>query len=144
MKFPRNARIFRGQLDFAPFAIIFFLVALFIMLNTLVYTPGVRINLPVGDNLPGTDRRTIAVAIAKGGQMYYGSQKLEAKELRAKLAEEAKRFAEPPTLIVMMDKDVTGQMLMNLSLLARDAGITELSWAAMPSDRLVPAARAAP
>jgi biopolymer transport protein ExbD len=114
------------------------------MMSTLVYTPGVRVNLPVGDNLPGTDRRTIAVAIAKGGQMYYRSQLVEAKELRFKLAEEAKRFAEPPTLMVMMDKDVTGQMLMNLSLLARDAGITELSWAAIPSDRLVPSSRIGP
>ena len=144
MKFPRNARIFRGQLDFAPFAIVFFLLALFILMSTLVYTPGVRVNLPVGDNLPGTDRRTIAVAIAKGGQLFYKSQLVDAKELRIKLAEEAKNFAEPPTLIVMMDKDVTGQMLMNLSLLARDAGITDLSWAATPSDRLVPTSRSGP
>ena len=42
MKFPRNARIFRGQLDAAPFAAVFFLLVIFMMLGSLVYTPGAR------------------------------------------------------------------------------------------------------
>jgi len=40
MKFPRNARIFRGQLDAAPFAIVFFLLVLFLMLASLVSLDG--------------------------------------------------------------------------------------------------------
>jgi len=36
MKFPRNARIFRGQLDAAPFAAVFFLLVLLLMLGTRV------------------------------------------------------------------------------------------------------------
>jgi len=141
MKFPRNARIFRGQLDAAPFAIVFFLLVMFLMLGTVVYTPGVRVQLPVANGLPGTDRPTVAVTIAKGGQLYFQNQVIEAKELRGRLAAAAKTTAEPLTLIVLMDAEVTGQMLMNLSLLARDAGITELSWAAAPGTRPGPAGR---
>jgi hypothetical protein len=40
MKFPRNARIFRGQLDAAPFAAVLFLLVIFLMLGSLVYTTG--------------------------------------------------------------------------------------------------------
>ena len=56
MKFPRNARIFRGRLDVAPFAAVFFLLATFLLLGSLVYTPGVRLELPEADDLPGTDK----------------------------------------------------------------------------------------
>ena len=59
MKFPRNARIFRGQLDAAPFAIVFFLLVIFLMLSSLVYTPGVHIELPVADGLTGTEKLRI-------------------------------------------------------------------------------------
>ena len=45
MKFPRNARIFRGQLDAAPFAAVFFLLVIFMMLGSLVYTPGARLRV---------------------------------------------------------------------------------------------------
>ena len=45
MRFPRNARILRSQLDLAPFAIVFFLLVIFMMLGTLVYTPGARLEL---------------------------------------------------------------------------------------------------
>jgi len=90
--------------------------------GTVVYTPGVRVQLPVANGLPGTDRPTVAVTIAKGGQLYFQNQVIEAKELRGRLAAAAKTTAEPLTLIVLMDAEVTGQMLMNLSLLARDAG----------------------
>ena len=54
MKFPRNARILRGQLDFAPFASVFFLVIIFVSLGSLVYTPGVRVEVPRIDGLRKT------------------------------------------------------------------------------------------
>ena len=45
MKFPRNARITRGLQDAAPYASVFFLLVLFVMLGSLVYTPGVQVPL---------------------------------------------------------------------------------------------------
>src|SRR5512138_2187267 len=74
MKFPRNARIFRGQLDAAPLALVFFLLVIFLMLGSLVYTPGVRLQLPVTEGLPGMDRPSVSVAIDASGRVYYQNQ----------------------------------------------------------------------
>jgi hypothetical protein len=46
MRFPRNAKMFRGQMDAAPFAGVFFLLTLFVLLASFTYTPGVRLRLP--------------------------------------------------------------------------------------------------
>jgi biopolymer transport protein ExbD len=46
MKYPRNTRIFRGQLDVAPVACVFFMTALLLFLHSsIVFTPGVRLDL---------------------------------------------------------------------------------------------------
>src|SRR5258708_34664874 len=81
MKFPRNARIFRGQLDAAPFAAVFFLLVIFLMLGSLIYTPGVRLQLPIADELPGTDKLKVSVAIDSGGRYYYDNQLVQDKQL---------------------------------------------------------------
>ena len=132
MKFPRNARIFRGQLDAAPFAAVFFLLVIFLMLSTLVYTPGVPLRLPVAGNLPGTDRPTVAVAIDAAGRLYYENQIIEEAQLRTRLRQAVKDSAEPLTLLVEADKAATHDMLMHITLLARDAGISEAWLATLP------------
>jgi biopolymer transport protein ExbD len=45
MRFARHARIFRGPLDPAPVASVILLLLIFMMLGSLVYTPGVLIKL---------------------------------------------------------------------------------------------------
>ena len=45
MRFPRQARIFRGHLDPAPIAAVVFLLVIFMQLSSLLYTPGVLIQL---------------------------------------------------------------------------------------------------
>jgi biopolymer transport protein ExbD len=128
MKFHRNARIFRGQLDAAPFAILFFLLVLFIMLGSFVYTPGVRLNLPVTEDLPGTDKPTVAVAVDGAGRLYFENQVINETRLRERLRA---AVAETPglTLMVQADEMVPQKKLIQLTMLAREAGITE-SWLA--------------
>ena len=132
MKFPRNARIFRGQLDAAPFATVLFLLVIFLLLGSLVYTPGVRLELPVADNLPGTDKPTVAVAIDANGRLYFENQAIEESRLRGRLNLLVQQSPEPPTLIVQADRAVTTEMLVRLSMLARDAGITNGLLATLP------------
>jgi biopolymer transport protein ExbD len=124
MKFPRNARIFRGQLDAAPFAAVFFLLVIFLMLASLMYTPGVRLQLPVADDLPGTDKPTVAVAIDSGGRYYYENQLVQEKQLSNLLRQAALASPQPLTLIVKADRAVSTEMLVHLSMVARSAGIT--------------------
>jgi biopolymer transport protein ExbD len=124
MKFPRNARIFRGQLDAAPFAIVFFLLVIFMMLGSLVYTPGVHIQLPVADNLTGTDKPTVQVAIDSNGRLYYENQGIDEVQLRRRLRDAVKNAGEPLTLVIQADKAATLDMTVRLELLAKEAGIT--------------------
>ncbi len=139
MKFPRNARIFRGQLDAAPFATVLFLLVIFLLLGSLVYTPGVRLDLPVADNLPGTELPTVAVAIDANGRWYYENEVVEETRLRARLSQLVAQSPQPLTLVVQADKAVTTEMLVRLSMLAREVGITNGLLATLP--RPVSAAR---
>ena len=132
MKFPRHARIFRGQLDAAPFASIFFLLVIFILMRSLVYTPGVRVELPRGDDLPGADQLTIVVAVDAGGRFYFENQVVDQKRLQARLREVSGKSPTPLTLVVQADKAVTEESLVNLGLLARSAGIHDLLLATLP------------
>jgi biopolymer transport protein ExbD len=134
MKFPRTAKIFSGQVDAAPFAGVFFLLVLFgVLLGLLVYTPGVKINLPDAADLPGTDRATLAVAVDSGGKFYFDNQLLPEAQLKSRLADAAKKSAEPLTLLVQADKTVSYDTIIRLALLARDAGMKEAVLATRPN-----------
>ena len=143
MKFPRNARIVRGQLDAAPFAAVFFLLVIFMMLGSLVYTPGARLQLqlPHADGLPGTDKPTVSVAVDADGRLYYENQWIEENDLRRRLQEAARKSAEPLTLVVQADKAVSYEKCLRLALLARDAGISEAILATLPRPYAAPPPR---
>lgn len=132
MRFPRHARILRGQFDVAPYVSVFFLVALFMMLGSLVYTPGVRIELPAGDDLPGTDRPMVTVAVDASGRLYYRNQRVEEADLRIRLRQAVESAGEPLTLVVQADKSVRQETLVRLSLLAREAGLHDALLATLP------------
>ena len=144
MKFPRNARIFRGHLDAAPFASVLFLFVIFLMLGGFIYTPGVRLQggfiytpgvrlqLPVAGDLPGTDRPTVAVAVGASGQFYFENQAITESKLREELRQAAKTSSEPLVLLVQADKAASQESLIRLSLLAREAGIAEGWLATLP------------
>ena len=131
MKFPRNARIFRGQLDAAPFASVFFLLVIFVMLGTLVHTPGVRIDLPRADDLAGTDGPMVAVAVDANGRLYFENRAIEREALSSRLLNAAKK-SPGLTLLVQADKSVTEDSLVGVALLARNAGIHDLLLATLP------------
>jgi biopolymer transport protein ExbD len=140
MKFPRHARILRSQLDAAPVASVFFLLVLFVMLGTLVYKPGIRVQLPVAENLAGTDRPTLTVAVDASQRLFFGNRLVTEAELKLHLARAVADAREPLTLVVQADKAVTYDYLLRLTLLARDAGFREALLAVAP--RLVDAPRA--
>jgi biopolymer transport protein ExbD len=132
MKFPRNARIFRGQLDAAPFVAVFFLLVMFLMLGSLMYTPGVKLDLPLAEDLPSTDKPTISVAIDSGGRYYFDNQLVQEKQLSTSLTQAVLASAQPLTLVMYADRAVSTEMLINLSMLARSAGITNGLLATLP------------
>ena len=133
MRFQRNVRIFRGQLDPAPYAAVFFLLVIMLLLNSsLVFVPGVRIHLPESANLPGTENPALVVAVDEGGQLYYQNQAIDSRQLAVKLGLAASETKTPLTLIIQADKNVRYDVLVQLSLLARSAGIKEALLATRP------------
>ena len=140
MRFPRSTKIVRGQLDAAPFAAVFFLLVIFLLLkSSIVFTPGVPIALPESVNLPGTTNATIVVGVDSGGNYYYRSQITGEENLKQELLAEKSRLQDPVTLIIQADKEVKYEILVRLALLARHVGIDQALLATRP--RLVPAAR---
>ncbi len=63
MRFPHNTKIFRGQLDAAPFVGVFFLLVIFLLFNSgLVFTPGIpnsrHPHPPAGSGRPAGNRQS--------------------------------------------------------------------------------------
>ncbi len=130
MRFPRHARIFKGQLDAAPFAGVFFLALIFITFSShLVFTPGVRITLPEAEALSGTSNPTISVWVTPSGQYYFRNQLTSETELRRQLelaANRAKSHGAQLTLVVLADRQTPNDVTFRLGEIARESGIREL------------------
>jgi biopolymer transport protein ExbD len=135
VKFPRNARMFKGQLDAAPFACVLFCLLILLLVALLVPIPGIPIHL--SDALPGQagiEGNTVTVALDVGGPqnphgvLYYQEQIIGEQELQRRLAQyvaqQVNKYHQPPTLILQMDKAVTVEQMDRLTRLAEQAGIT--------------------
>jgi len=134
MKFPRTARIFRGQLDASPFVGVLFLVAIFLLLNSsLVFLPGVAIRLPEGSDLPGVTGPTVAVAVDAYRRLYFRNQAIRENDLLTQLRKAARESKEPPVLVLMADKTVPYDTIIRLAKLAREAGLKEALLATSPT-----------
>jgi len=133
MRFPRNAKIVRGHLDPTPFVSVFFCALLFVLLASLVYTPGVVIHLPASASaLPGAEGPALTVAMDPGGQLYFQNQLFNETNLLERLRAETARQSEPVTLVVLADKAVTLEQLNHLRDLAVSAGIKQIVQATQP------------
>lgn len=132
MKFHRTVRPLRSQFDMAPFACVFFLLVMFLMLGSITYTPGVRIELPVAEVFPGTDQDSVTVAISEHGRYYFQSQLLDLAQLKARLADAVKKSREPLTLVLYADKAVPHEQILQLASLAKELGFKDAWDATQP------------
>jgi biopolymer transport protein ExbD len=133
MKFPRTAKILGNQSDTAPYAAVFFLLITFVLVAALLPTPGLSlVNLPEADNLAGANQPTVAVAIDCSNRLYFADQMIAAADLKTKLSNAVSRASSPLTLVIQADKTVSYEELLQLSLLARNVGITNALLATLP------------
>lgn len=134
MKFPRNAKLLRSPFDVAPFAAVFFLLVIYLLLAALLPAPGLSLSLPTADDsrLPGADQPTVAVAIDANNRVFFSNQLVGEAELTARLRRAAARSRGPLTLIIQADKSVKYDELVRVALLARDAGIYNVLLATQP------------
>jgi len=136
MRYPRNAKIFRGQLDAAPFAGVFFCLLVFLLLNSsLVFSPGVKIDLATAEDLPGHVGPSAMVAVDASGALIYRNRIISETELKEELRGEvlrARSGQEELILVALLDRDVDSQTLVRLAQLAKQAGIRQLLQATRP------------
>lgn len=144
MKFPRNSKILRSQFDVAPFAAVFFLLAIFLLIGSLMPVPGVRgLQLPAAANLPGINTPGVSVAVDAAGRVYYDNSQVDERQLKIDLRDAAHNSQGPLTLVIHADKSVTYDQLLHLTLLAQSPGIgiTNILFATLPRVYDVPAAQ---
>lgn len=138
MKFPRNAKLLRSPFDVAPFAAVFFLMVIFLLLAALLPVPGLSLQLPKFDvsglatDLPGTGKPTVAVAIDSNGRLFFSNQMVTESELTDQLHRTVIAAKSPLTLVIQADQFVRYGQLVRVALLARDAGIYNFILAAQP------------
>jgi biopolymer transport protein ExbD len=134
MKFSRNAKLLRSPFDVAPFAAVFFLLVIFLLLGALLPVPGLSLSLPIADDsqLPGTDKPTIAVAIDSTGRLFFASQMVTESQLTNQLHRAVAASKSPLTLVIQADQAVSYGQLIHVALLARDAGIYDALLATQP------------
>lgn len=136
MKFPRNAKILRSQFDVAPFAAVFFLLIIFVMLGVMLPAPGLQAHLqpPAADNLPGVAGPSVALAVDSTGRYFFEDQFVTEPQLRTALAAAARSAREPLTLVIHADKSVSYDQLVHLAVLANEPaiGITNIVLATLP------------
>lgn len=138
MKFPRRAKLFRNPFDMTAYAAVFFLMVIFLVLGAQRYTPGVKIELPVAGDLPGSDQPRVTVAMDEQGRYYFHNQIIEEAALKAQFTKAAESARAPLTLVIEADKAVRQEHLMRLALLARDAGIHDALLATLPRAAAAP------
>jgi len=132
MKFPRRTRLLRNPFDATAYAAVFFLLVIFVSLSSRLYTPGIKINLPTGSDLPGTDKPTVTVAMDEFGRYYFQNQMIDGPALQGRLQEASKQSPEPLTMVILLDEAVRYKDLQQLEMLARTAGINNSLIAAPP------------
>ncbi len=71
MRFARQARIFRGTLDPAAVAGVFLLLLIFLLLSSLIYTPGILIDLGSGAQTPPSDS---TIVIKRSGEVVFAGK----------------------------------------------------------------------
>jgi len=138
MRFPRNAKIFRGQLDAAPFAGFFFVLLILFLLNfRMALTPGVAINLPqVSSDLPGVANAILLVAIDANGQFYYENQSISEDRLLERLQTAVQSSSEPLTLVIQSDARAKVDFTTRLLSVAPRLGIERAHFFIAPASRL--------
>jgi biopolymer transport protein ExbD len=133
MRFPHNVKIFRGQLDAAPFAGVFFLLLIFLFAqSSIIFTPGVPIRLPELTNLPGVTTPTISLAVDEDGVIYFENRISTEEQLREQLRAKVASSTESITLVIQADRQVRYETLVHLAVLARDVGIKDALLATRP------------
>src|SRR5687767_14895355 len=121
MRFPRNAKIFRGQLDMAPLAGVLFLLLIFILLSSLVYIPGIPYQL--SSNLAPSETQRKVLTITRKGEIIFGGKTNKVEDLSG-LSAEFKKLPAHSVVMVKIEPSAPRQLAQVAREQAGDLPIT--------------------
>jgi len=101
-------------------------------LQLLVDLPGGRIELPVANSLLITTNPMVTLTINLGGQIYLQNQVVPESLLPARLVAVAREARQPLTLLILADKSVAYNLIIQVGAAARAAGIEQVILATRP------------
>jgi biopolymer transport protein ExbD len=123
MKFQRNVRIFRGQLDAAPVAGVFFLLLLFLLLHSsLVYHPGLPIALEV-ESTSARDSAEQTVKIDSKDRIFYRNASFQEPAFQKRVREEIAKGKAPKLITIRTEPGSRTALIQSLKLFGDEVGV---------------------
>jgi biopolymer transport protein ExbD len=123
MRFPRHAKIFRGQLDPAAVASLFFVVLLFLFLyGSHAFIPGVQVKFEDSHDSPEVTPRLLK--LQKNGLVSYIGTTYSEEEFTKKLRTAFKEGTAPRRLILEEEPGADGKQAQRLIRLGQELGIS--------------------
>ena len=130
MRYPRSVKIFRGQIDAAPFVGVMFLMVIFLLLHSHLVNPtGFEILLPESEDPQGIPGPHITLAVDAKGVMFFENQMIDEGRLRARLEAIVAQWEEPPVLLIQADRNLSLSNYYRLFDLAHESGFNRV-WGA--------------
>src|SRR5688572_28409207 len=122
MRFARNTKIFRGGVDAAPFAGVFFLVVLFVMLfYSNVFFPGVPIKLVDQEGAPEMETRSAKVLAS--GEIEFLGVSYDLGRLKTELQSRSQKGTLPRRILIKTEPKTDASLAAEVENLLKGAGI---------------------
>jgi biopolymer transport protein ExbD len=123
VRYQRNVKIFRGGVDAAPFAGLFFVVVLFMMLfYSHVFFPGVPIKLDAVE-APPPEMTARSIRILESGKIEFLGDSYDTTGLKQELQRRTQKGTLPRRLLLESELGVKETRVTQIENLLKDAGI---------------------
>lgn len=126
---------FSGVGDFAPVGSVFFLLLIFLLLQShLAPVPGVLVELPAMETvspIPGPDSQMVVVD--REGRLFYRQQLTTDEALAKQLADRTVQSPEQALLVIQADRELNLGRLAEVYALCRRAGVSRLKLQTRPA-----------
>jgi len=134
-------KIYAGKFDFIPIVDLFFLLLIFFLISSsLVFQPGIAVELPQVHTMSKNAAEKIIITITNNNHIFLNDQPVDSEELPSKLRktvdskltfiskslkidENDVTITRSPKVVIRADKNVSYQTIMKTMSLARSLGL---------------------
>jgi len=109
------------------------LLIFFLLSSAFVMQSGIRIRLPRTVITEALDRRNIVLTVTKGGELYVNNERVDLKQITAKIQPLIAKDREQP-VVINADRDVTIQRTVEVIDAAKAAGAAKFLIATQPEN----------